>query len=307
MSDFWSWWVIVLIVFNLGISFFLFLWGPRAKIPTLADGTTGHIWAHGTIREGMHRLPGWWIAVSFAMFAAAFTYLALYPGFGNAPGHLGWTSHGELARDTAANDRLLDPLMQRFAQLPVEKLAEDPQALAMGKVLFADNCEACHGSNARGNTLLGAPDLTDNDWLYGGDGQSILTTILDGRQGVMPPWGEALGARGVENVAAYVLSLSDAAPRDAAGVLKVVAGKALFGPCAACHGAGGKGNTALGAPNLTDSIWLYGGSMAEVEETIRNGRNGNMPAWRARLGDNDARVLAAYVYSLSHGNAPPIR
>lgn len=306
MSTFWSWWVMVLIVFNLGISFFLFLWGPRAKIPTLADGTTGHIWAHGAIREGMHPLPLWWIVISFLMFIGAFGYLVLYPGFGNSPGHLGWTSHGQLAEDTAANDQLLDPVMARFAKLPIEQLAGDPQALAMGAVLFGDNCEACHGPNARGNRLLGAPNLADSDWLYGGDGKSILTSILDGREGVMPPWGAVFDQAGVTALATYVLSLS-LQPNDADSIIKAADGKKLFTACAACHGADGKGNPALGAPNLTDNIWLYGGSLAEVEETIRDGRSGHMPEWRTRLGENDARVLAAYVYSLSNSSPPPTR
>ena len=305
MSSFWSWWVIALILFNLGVSFLLFLWAPHAKIPTLADGTTGHVWANGAIREGMHRLPRWWIAISFAMFAAAFAYLALYPGFGNFTGHLGWTSHGELADHIAANNERQAAAMKRFARLPVEKLAGDREALAMGKVLYADNCAACHGSAARGNQLLGAPDLSDSDWLYGGDGKAILTSILDGRRGVMPPWGQALGEEGVDNVAAYVLSLSWGTPRGVADLLKANAGKKLFSACAACHGADGKGNQALGAPNLADSIWLYGGTPEAVKESIRNGRNGNMPAWRTRLGDDDARVLASYVYSLSHAVPPP--
>ncbi len=300
MSDFWSSWVIVLIVFNLGVSFLLFLWAPHAKIPTLEDGTTGHVWANGAIREGMHRLPMWWLVVSFLMFGSAFAYLALYPGFGNFAGHLGWTSHEQLASDTAANHRLQQEARQRFAQLPVEQLARDPEALAMGAVLFADNCAACHGSEARGNQQLGAADLADSDWLYGGDGQAILTTIMEGRRGVMPAWGQALGEAGVDNVAAYVLSLSWGTPHNVADLIKVSAGKKLFSTCAACHGADGKGNQALGAPNLTDSIWLYGSTPEAVKESIRNGRNGNMPAWRARLGDDNARVLAAYVYSLSH-------
>lgn len=303
MSSFWSWWVMVLIVLNLGISFFLFLWGPHAKIPTLPDGTTGHVWAHGALREGMHRLPVWWIVISFLMFIGAFGYLVLYPGFGNSPGRLGWTSHGQLAQETAANDQRLDAAMQRFAQLPIEQLAGDRDALAMGKALFGDNCEACHRSDARGNPLLGAPNLADSDWLYGGDGKAIVSTILDGRQGVMPPWGAVFDRAGVENLATYVLSLS-LAPRDADSIVKAAEGKKLFMACAACHGADGKGNPALGAPNLTDNIWLYGGSQSAVEETIRDGRSGHMPGWRTRLGENNARVLAAYVYSLSHSSPP---
>jgi len=305
MSSFWSWWVMSLVVFNLGISFFLFLWGPRAKIPTLADGTTGHVWAHGVIREGMRPLPRWWIAISFAMFIAAFGYLILYPGFGDSPGRLGWTSHGQLARETAANNERLDPVMQRFAGMTIEAMAGDPQARAIGGVLFADNCAACHGSNARGNPLIGAPNLGDSDWLYGGDGKTILASIVDGRQGVMPPWGTTFDQAGITALATYVLSLS-LPPRDADSILKAAEGKKLFATsCAACHGADGKGNQALGAPNLTDDIWLWGGSQATIEETIRDGRNGHMPAWHDRLGEANARVLAAYVYSLTHSVAPP--
>lgn len=306
MSSFWSTWVMVLIVFNLGLTLALFLWAPRAKVPTLADGTTGHVWAHGVLREGMHALPRWWIVISLAMFILAFAYLVLYPGFGALPGRLGWTAHGELARDTAANDALRGPALQRFARTPIEQLATDPQALALGHVLFADNCAACHGSKARGNVLLGAPDLADGDWLYGGDGQAIVTSILDGRQGVMPPWGAAFDQAGITNLAVYVASLS-LPPRNADAILKAAAGKKLFGACAACHGADGKGNAALGAPDLTDRVWLHGQTQAAIEDTIRNGRNGHMPPWRERLGVEQVHVLAAYVYSLSHSAAPAAR
>ncbi|MBS0438253.1 MAG: cytochrome-c oxidase, cbb3-type subunit III [Proteobacteria bacterium] len=298
MSNAWSLWVMFLVVLNMGITFFLFLWAPRAKIPTLPDGTTGHVWAHGAIREGLARLPTWWLVISFAMFFGAFGYLVLFPGFGNHKGTLGWTSHGQLARETASNDARLDAAFQRFDKYSIEQLAGDREALAMGEVLFRDNCAACHGRDAHGNMLLGAPNLADNDWLYGGDGKAILTSILDGRHGAMPAWGPQFGDAGVANLANYVLSLSGA-PHDAT---KAIAGKALFTVCAACHGPEGKGNPALGAPNLTDTIWLYGGDLESVETSIRDGRSGNMPTWRARLGENDARVIAAYVYSLSHGD-----
>ncbi|MDE2614801.1 MAG: cytochrome-c oxidase, cbb3-type subunit III [Burkholderiales bacterium] len=300
MNDFWSWWVIVLIVFNLGVTFFLFLWGPRAKVPVLADGTTGHAWANGALREGMHRLPTWWILISFALFIATFSYLVLYPGFGKHKGALGWTSHDELKQDTAANDARLAANMQRWAKLPIEQLAGDRDAVAMGEVLFRDNCAACHGRDARGSRLLGAPHLTGPTWLYGGDGQTILTTILDGRRGMMPAWGPQYGDEGVANLANYVLGLAGA-PHDSA---KAAAGKAVFTTvCAACHGADGQGNPAVGAPNLTGKSWLYGGDLETLETTIRDGRGGIMPAWRTRLGENEARVVAAYVYSLSHGDA----
>ncbi|MBS0515334.1 MAG: cytochrome-c oxidase, cbb3-type subunit III [Proteobacteria bacterium] len=298
MSAFWSAWVMFLIVLNLGITLFLFLWGQRVEIPTRADGTSGHVWAHGVLREGVRRLPLWWVLLSASMFVAGFAYLALYPGFGRSRGLLGWTSHDELAAATQRNDAVLGDRMQRYSLYPIEELARDGGATRMGHVLFEDNCAACHGREATGNPLLGAPNLADNDWLYGGDGKAIMTSILDGRHGVMPPWA-SLGEDNVVSLANYVLSLSGAAHDDA----RAAQGKALFATCAACHGAEGKGNPALGAPNLTDNIWLYGGDLASVEESIRHGRGGVMPAWRARLGENDARVIAAWIYSLSHGNA----
>jgi len=295
MSTGWSFWVMFLVVLNMGITFFLYLWGPRAKIPTLPDGTSGHVWAHGVLREGVRPLPLWWVLLSGAMFVAGFIYLALFPGFGNFKGVLGWTSHAELANAVAANDAMRAPLVERFKLYPVEQLANDPAALQMGKVLFEDNCAACHQRSAKGNMTLGAPDLSDNDWLYGGSGSDITTSIHDGRSGVMPPWA-SLGADNVKNLAQYVLSLSGS-PHDAA---KAAAGQPLFATCAACHGADGKGNQALGAPNLTDHIWLHGGTVADIEKTIGEGRQGHMPAWSPRLSDDQIRVLAAYVYQLSH-------
>jgi cytochrome c oxidase cbb3-type subunit 3 len=295
MSTGWSLWVMFLVVLNMGITFFLYLWGPRVKIPTLPDGTSGHVWAHGVLREGVRKLPLWWVLFSGAMFVAGFTYLALFPGFGSFKGVLGWTSHGELAHHVAANEAKLAPLMERFKLYPVEQLSSDPAALQMGKVLFEDNCAACHQRSAKGNVALGAPDLSDDDWLYGGSGSDITTSIHDGRSGVMPPWA-SLGADNVKNLTQYVLSLSGA-PHDTA---KAAAGQPLFATCAACHGADGKGNPALGAPNLTDKVWLHGGSVADIEKTIGEGRQGHMPAWSPRLSDEQIRVVAAYVYHLSH-------
>lgn len=295
MSTGWSLWVMFLVVLNLGITFFLYLWGPRVKIPTLPDGTSGHVWAHGTLREGVRKLPLWWVLFSGAMFVAGFIYLALFPGFGNFKGALGWTSHNELAQDVAASQATLAPLMERFKLYPVEQLASDPAALQMGKVLFEDNCAACHQRSTKGNVMLGAPDLSDNDWLFGGSGSDITTSIRDGRSGVMPPWA-SLGADNVKNLAQYVLSLSGT-PHDAA---KATAGQPMFATCAACHGADGKGNPALGAPNLTDHVWLHGGSVADIEKSIGEGRQGHMPAWSSRLSDDQIHVLAAYVYHQSH-------
>ena len=299
MSTGWSLWVMFLVVLNMGITFFLYLWGPRGKIPTLPDGTSGHIWAHGALREGVRPLPMWWLVLSGSMFVAGWIYLALFPGFGSFKGLLGWTAHGELAHAVAANEAKRATLVERFKLYPVEQLANDPAALQMGKVLFEDNCAACHQRSAKGNVALGAPDLTDQDWLYGGSGKDITTSIHDGRAGVMPPWA-SLGEPTVNNLAQYVLSLSGS-PHDAK---MAAAAEPIFkATCTACHGPDGKGNQALGAPNLTDHIWLHGGTLADITKTIHDGRQGHMPNWDKRLSDDQIHVLAAYVYHLSHPDA----
>lgn len=295
MSGAWSWWVIVLVVINLGVTFLLFLWAPRVKIPVLPDGTTGHTWAHGVLREGMQPLPRWWIVLSLAMYVVAVVYLVLYPGFGNREGTLGWTSKKELAAEQAANAARLDPVLARLARLDVEAVAADPVAQRLGERLFVDNCAACHGRDGTGTQRLGAPNLADRDWLYGGTGQNIADSIRAGRNGVMPPW-SALGDPAVKNLTQYVLSLSGRTHNGIAAVL----GEPLFkANCAACHGADGKGNPQLGAPNLTDNIWLHGGSQEAIEATIRAGRQGHMPAWNSRLSEAEIHVLSGYVLHLS--------
>jgi len=298
MTTFWSLWIKFLVVLNLGITFFLFFWAQRVKIPTLPDNTTGHVWAHGVLREAVRRLPMWWVLASGSMFLAAFIYLTLYPGFGASKGALGWTQLGQLQRDTEANAERQAPVLERVRSLPVEALAGDPAVVATGRILFQDNCAACHGTQGHGNPVLGAPNLVDEDWLYAGDGEGILTSILDGRGGVMPPWGPALGRDGVNETAAYVLSLSGRkAPEDWAAT-----GAARYQMvCVACHGPDGRGNPALGAPNLTDHAWLYGGDFASVATSIRDGRTGIMPAWRERLGEDRSRMIAAWVYAQSQG------
>jgi cytochrome c oxidase cbb3-type subunit 3 len=303
MSAFWSFWVMALVVLNLGITLWLFVWGLRMEIPTQPDGTSGHVWAHGVLREGVRNLPRWWIIFSVCTFIVGFAYLALYPGFGGYKGLLGWSSGAELQRDAAASNAKLAVLAERSRPLALEQLASDADALRAGHRLYLDNCAACHGAAALGNQSVGAPDLTDADWLYGSDSESILTSILDGRAGVMPALGAALGHDGVNEVAAYVLSLNDVQTPEG----WAAAGKARFeAVCAACHGAEGRGNPTLGAPDLTDSAWLYGRDFASIAATIRDGRNGVMPAWRARLGDDQARLVAAWVISRGSGAAPAV-
>lgn len=304
MSRFWSAWVMVLITLNLGIALALFVWAQRVKVPVQPDGTTGHVWAHGVLREAVRRLPVWWVIVSAAMLVWGLGYLVLFPGFGGFPGVLGWTSKDQLARDTAANAAQLDETLARIRGVPVETLARDRSVTAIGAVLYEDNCAACHGRDGRGNQALGSPNLVDGNSLYGNDATAILTSILDGRQGVMPALGGVLGQQGANEAAAYVLTLNGyQAPAD-----WVAAGKLHFqNLCASCHGPEGHGNETIGAPDLTDDVWLYGRDFNRMAETIRGGRQGYMPAWRARLGEERSRAVAAWVYAAGQREHGAIR
>lgn len=297
MSEFWSSWIVVLILINYLTILFLFLWAPKVKIPTEPDGTTGHSWAHGTIREGLNPLPKWWLVLSTAGFLAAFVYLVRYPGFGDWKGTLGWTSTDQLHQEIAANNSKQEYLLDQIKSLSVLELAKDADAMRVGKRLFDDNCAACHGYDAMGNVHVGAPALVDNTWLYGGKTADVLHSITDGRNGMMPGWQTVIGEDGVKQVAQYVLSLSGQ-PHDA-GVASQ--GQAVFmKTCVACHGSDAKGNPLLGAPNLTDNHWLYGHGLDAVTLTIAKGRNGHMPAWKNRLNDDQIKLVAAWV--LSHDN-----
>ncbi len=292
MSGFWSTWVMVLACLTAGIGLFLFVWAITMRIPTSGDGTTGHVWAHGVLREGVRPLPVWWIVVSLGAFLFGAIYLYRYPGFGRFDGKLGWTSKGEHQGDAAVNGARLEARLASWRTLGIEQLAVNPSAVGIGHRLYQDNCAACHGAAGHGNHAVGAPDLTDADWLYGGDGETILKSILDGRSGLMPPQGPALGHNGTNAVASYVVSQSGTiAPPD-----QVAAGKVTFETiCAACHGVDGRGNPSLGAPNLFDNSWLYGGDIVSVVASVRDGRNGVMPAWRGRLTTDEARLIAAWV------------
>ena len=296
MSDFWSTWVAVLIVLNLGLVILLFVWAPRVDIPTQPDGTSGHVWAHGVLKEGVRPLPMLWIVPSALVLAISIAYLMLYPGFGAAKGALNWTSGSELANDHEANARLAAPLRERIRGKEIEAIAADPEVLRVGRVLFIDHCAACHGREGRGNRAVGAPDLTDADSLHGSDGKAILASVLDGRRGTMPPFGATLGPDDIRDVAHYVLSLSGG-PEHSLGVQS---GKRVFANCLPCHGAEGKGNPALGAPNLADNAWLYGDSLADIAASVREGRSGVMPGWRERLGEEKSIVVSAWVYAQSH-------
>lgn len=297
MSSFWAGWVMAYVVINFGVIFLLYLWAPKVDIPTDADGTTGHSWSHGMIKEGLHKLPLWWIVISGGSFLFAFIYLVLYPGFGNFEGVKGWSSTVELHEHIANNNEKLAGLVTQINEQSVIELTKNEDAMKVGKRLFDDNCAVCHGFEAQGSQLIGAPKLTDNIWLYGGKVADIVQTITYGRNGSMPGWVASIGEGGVNKVTNYVLSLSGLAHNAEAAK----EGKQVYAStCVACHGAEGKGMQMLGAPDLTDNDWLYGSSYTTVAESVRNGRSGKMPAWNDRLNEQQIKVLAAWV--LSHNN-----
>ncbi|MEA3300378.1 MAG: cytochrome-c oxidase, cbb3-type subunit III [Pseudomonadota bacterium] len=295
MSSFWSWWVIVLVVINIVGALWLLFANRKVEVrgPSGDAPKTGHV--YDGIEEYDNPLPGWWFKMFVGTAVFSVIYLILYPGLGNFKGVLDWTSTGEWRADVAAADEKYGPLFARYKDTPVEDLALDPEAMKMGARLFANNCSVCHGTDGRGG--YGFPNLADGDWLYGGSPDNIHASIAQGRAGMMTPFGQILGEAGVVDAANYVFSLSG---RDHDAESAARGGKLFATYCVACHGADAKGNQLLGAPNLTDNIWLYGGSPEIVKHTIRNGRQGNMPAQQDLLKDDKIHLLAAYVYSLSH-------
>jgi len=283
--------VAVVTILNVLGCGWLIWWTARRQPGEVAEGSVKeHVWDED-LRERNNPMPRWWLILFFLTIVFALAYLFLYPGISR--GMLGWSEEREYREEMQRAQRQYAPVYAAFAGRSIIELSRDPKALALGRSLFANNCINCHGSDARG--APGFPDLTDNDWLYGGTPDDIVKSITFGREGTMPALGVALGEQGVEEVIAYVRSLSGH-PSDPA---KVAAGQARFVLCAACHGADGKGNPAIGSKNLTDDLWLYGGSPETLRKTLMEGRHGKMPSHQW-LGDDKIGLLAAYVYSLSH-------
>jgi cytochrome c oxidase cbb3-type subunit 3 len=304
MSDFtngfWEYYVGIISVVSI-LACALLLKSMSTHPASGEPDTTGHTWDEDLV-EYNHPLPRWWIWLFYITIVFSLAYLLFYPGLGLYAGSLKWTSQGEYEAEMKQADERYGPLYQKFASQDLKQLAADPEARALGQKLFLNHCAQCHGSDAAGGK--GFPNLTDHDWLYGGEPETIKASIMNGRNGVMPALGPTLGAEGTLDAANYVLSLSSA-KHDAA---RAARGKRTFATvCAACHGAEGKGNPALGAPNLTDGIWLHGGSEAAIVETVTRGRGVNalnpgqsaMPAHK-NLGEAKVHILAAYVYGLSN-------
>ncbi len=291
-SEFWSWFIIAIV--GGGIIWLIYLLMGTNKAETEEGVPTGHVWDEN-LEELNNPLPRWWLWMFYITIVFSIGYLILYPGMGSFKGILGWTEVGEYEAEVAAADAEFGPIFAKFEKTPIPALAADDAAMKAGERLYVTYCAVCHGSDARGAT--GFPNLRDNDWLYGGSPEQIEATLLHGRNGVMPAWETSLGEEGIDQVASYVMSIAGREVDTASAE----AGKAKYDMfCVGCHMPGGTGNPALGAPNLTNNIWLYGGSPRAIKETLAKGRNGRMPAHGEFLGTAKVHILTAYVYSLSH-------
>lgn len=290
MSVAWNWFVII---GTLGsILFFYLVLHLNRRSNQRPGETTGH--NYDGIEEYDNPLPGWWYWLFVLTIVYGLGYLIWYPGLGNFEGTASWTSIGQLEVQQRQSDEKYEPLFARFGEMPVEELYLDQTAVKMGQRLFANNCAVCHGSIAAGG--FGFPNLTDEVWTWGGNPADIKQTILGGRKAAMPAWGTIIDEQGITDVTSYVLSLS-AREADEDSIAR---GKTIFQQfCVACHGPEGTGMAVLGAPDLTNGVWLYGNSRSRIEFTIKNGRQGEMPAFREKLGESKVHIVAGYIYGLS--------
>lgn len=321
MSSFWSIWISVLSLIVIAGCFLLLRVCSKNTTDVKEGESMGH--SFDGIEELNNPLPKWWSYMFYITIVFGLVYLALFPGLGNYKGLLNWTSSNQsigtekgIKADSAAAIELAakegmyvqydqevkhanekyGPIFAAYLATPLEELVKNQEALKVGGRLFLQNCAQCHGSDARGSK--GFPNLTDSDWLYGGDLATIKTTIMNGRHGMMPPKGGLpIDDSEIAGLAEYVIKLSG---REHDEKLAALGQGSFMKGCFACHGMDAKGNKLMGAPNLTDDVWLYGGSRGVIEETIKHGRAGVMPAWKDVLGEEKVHVIAAYVYSLSN-------
>ena len=298
MSDFdnagWAFFVAATTVLSLILCLVLLAIASRRQVMS-EDNSTGHVW-DVDLREMNNPLPRWWMWLFIITVVFAAVYLAFYPGLGTYAGTLKWTSINQYEAEQEKARAAMAPVYAKYVAMKAEDLARDEAAMGIGQRLFLNNCAQCHGSDARGSK--GFPNLADQDWLGAGTHDYIKLVITEGRTGMMPPMAAAVGtAEDVKNLANFVLSLSGSAHNSVAAQL----GKAKFATCAACHGAEGKGNPALGAPNLTDKIWLHGWGEQAIINMVTLGKTNAMPAQGRLLTPEQVHVLGAYVWSLSQG------
>jgi cytochrome c oxidase cbb3-type subunit 3 len=293
MSSFWSGWIIVLTVANIIGALWLLWWTSNANPEEMKTDTTGHVW-DGDLKEYNNPLPRWWLWLFYLTVAFSVVYLALFPGLGNFQGLLGWSQTGQYHEERARIDERQQAFFARFDEMTIPQLARDADAMAAAGNIFGNRCAQCHGSDGRG--AYSFPNLTDGAWLYGGEEDAVLTSIKEGRMGLMPPMGDVLGGeRGVAQMVEYVRSLAGL-EHDAT---MAAAAEPMWPVCGACHGMDGTGMTALGAPNLRDNNWLYSADRRSIAETITGGRQNNMPAQLPVLGEQQSRLMTAYVLRLS--------
>jgi cytochrome c oxidase cbb3-type subunit III len=292
VSDFTHWYIVVITVGTVLGIIWLIWWTRHLPVEhTDAENTTGHVW-DGDLQERNNPLPRWWLGMFYLSIIFAAIYLMLFPGLGGYRGLLDWSAGDRYEQEQAAALERLQPLYDVYDQLSILTLSQHEQAMGTAKRLFINYCGQCHGSDAAGRP--GFPNLTDDDWLYGGKAEAVIQSITQGRDGVMPAMGAALNPEAQSQVVAYIQSLSGQSHE----ANQAESGKRVFATyCAGCHGIDGKGNVLMGAPNLTDSIWLYGGDAVTLRTTILNGRAGKMPSHRALLDDTQIRLLAAYLLS----------
>lgn len=293
-SDFWTWFIsLITIISIIGLFWLVIKCSTRPADEDADVETTGHIWDEDIV-ELNTPLPKWWFYMFVGSLIWGCVYLFLYPGLGSYQGLLGWSQTKQFDEEMQAAEEKYGPLYKQFQNTDIVELSKNEAALKIGERLYASYCTTCHGSDARG--ARGYPNLRDDDWLYGGEPDAIKTTIMDGRTAAMPAWGAMLGEEKLFDVVSYVEQLAGREVDD----LHASQGKEIFQTnCVMCHGAEGKGNPLFGAPNLTDDIWLYGGSQKKISESINLGRSGNMPPHKEFLGEAKAHILAAYIYSLS--------
>ena len=299
MTSGWSLFIVIVTIVNIVACLWLLRWTmkPRAAGEKIGGGAdTGHVWDQD-LREYNNPLPKWWLWVFYLTVAFGLVYLALYPGLGTWKGTQGWSQASQYQQEKDAVEATAAAYTAPFASMTVQQLADDPKAMAAAHNIFQNNCAQCHGSDG-GGTPGHYPNLANSDWQWGGDAVAVVTTITGGRTAMMLPKGGAnLDEQGVKQVVAYARTLSGQ-PADAT---LAAAGKATFDTvCFACHGPDGKGNPIMGAPNLTDNVWLYGGDEATITETVTKGRTGQMPAWGDKLGEQRVKLLAAYVTRLAN-------
>jgi len=292
VSEFWHWYIVVLSLLSI-LVLFPFIYMNRHKRTDEEVKTMGHVW-DDDLEEYDNPLPAWWFNMFLITLIFGLVYLVLFPGLGKFQGLLGWSSEGRYEQEIENAREVYDPIYSQYAKLDIDTLSHDEAAMKTGERLFANYCAVCHGSDARG--AKGFPNLRDAEWQWGGEPEQILTTILNGRNAVMPAWGPVLGDDGVVNVSHYVRSLGDRS-HDADLAAQ---GKTQYDQmCASCHLPDGAGNPLLGAPSLKDQVWLYGGSLETIQETLHLGRAGVMPAFGEFLGEDRVHLLSAYVHSLS--------